>query len=114
MSRGIDEYSGERVEYVAERRGRRFSAIVKAQIVTKSRDHRTDRVARQPAGRSLAHYDVLIENVSLVGNYRVPVRLGSSRTSSYDELVAPAQEAGGAAQATSRARPRSRPGRGTR
>ena len=81
----IDEYGGERVEYVAERVDG-DSAIVKAQIVTKSGTTvPIESRVNQRGGRWLI-YDVLIENVSLVGNYRSQFdRI--IRTSSYDELV---------------------------
>ena len=81
----IDEYGGERVEYVAERVDG-DSAIVKAQIVTKSGTTvPIESRVNQRGGRWLI-YDVLIENVSLVGNYRSQFdRI--IRTSSYDDLV---------------------------
>jgi phospholipid transport system substrate-binding protein len=81
----IDEYGGERLEYVAERVDG-DSAIVKAQIVTKSGTTvPIESRVNQRGGRWLI-YDVLIENVSLVGNYRSQFdRI--IRTSSYDELV---------------------------
>lgn len=81
----IDEYGGERVEYVGERVDG-DSAIVKAQIVTKSGTTvPIESRVNQRGGRWLI-YDVLIENVSLVGNYRSQFdRI--IRTSSYDELV---------------------------
>ena len=81
----IDEYGGERVEYVAERVDG-DSAIVKAQIVTKSGTTvPIESRVNQRGGRWLI-YDILIENVSLVGNYRSQFdRI--IRTSSYDELV---------------------------
>lgn len=81
----IDEYGGERVEYVGERVDG-DSAIVRAQIVTKSGTTvPVESRVNQRGGRWLI-YDVLIENVSLVGNYRSQFdRI--IRTSSYDELV---------------------------
>ena len=81
----IDEYGGERLEYVAERVDG-DSAIVRAQIVTKSGlAVPIESRVNQRGGRWLI-YDVIIENVSLVGNYRSQFdRI--IRTSSYDELV---------------------------
>jgi phospholipid transport system substrate-binding protein len=81
----IDEYGGERVEYVGERVDG-DTAIVKAQIVTKSGTTvPIESRVNQRGGRWLI-YDVLIENISLVGSYRSQFdRI--IRTSSYDELV---------------------------
>ena len=81
----IDEYGGERVEYLAERVDG-DSAVVKAQIVTRSGlAVPVESRVNQRGGRWLI-YDVIIENVSLVGNYRSQFdRI--IRTSSYDELV---------------------------
>ena len=81
----IDEYGGERLEYLAERVDG-DAAVVKAQIVTRSgltvpvqsRVHRRD-------GRWRI-YDVVIGNASLVGNYRSQFDQ-IIRTSSYDELI---------------------------
>jgi phospholipid transport system substrate-binding protein len=81
----IDEYGGERLECMAERVDG-DSAIVRAQIVTKSGlAVPVESRVNQRGGRWLI-YDVIIENVSLVGNYRSQFdRI--IRTSSYDELV---------------------------
>lgn len=81
----IDEYGGERIEYVAERIDG-DAAVVRAQIVTKAGTAVPveSRLART-GGRWLM-YDVLIENVSLVANYRSQFdRI--IRTASYEELV---------------------------
>jgi phospholipid transport system substrate-binding protein len=88
----IDEYGGERVEYVAERIDG-DSAVVRAQIVTKAGTAVPveSRLARK-AGRWLI-YDILIENVSLVGNYRAQFDR-VIRTSSYEELVKRLKERG--------------------
>jgi phospholipid transport system substrate-binding protein len=81
----IEEYGGERVEYLSERVDGDTS-VVRAQIVT--RDGKTVPVEGrllQKNGRWYV-YDILIENVSLVANYRSQFdRI--IRTSSYDELV---------------------------
>ena len=81
----IDEYGGERLEYVGERVDG-DSAIVRAQIVTKlGTTVPIESRVNQRGGRWLI-YDVLIENVSLVGNYRSQLDR-MIRTTSYDELV---------------------------
>jgi phospholipid transport system substrate-binding protein len=72
----IDEYGGERVEYVAK-----AGTAVPVE----------SRLARK-AGRWLI-YDILIENVSLVGNYRAQFDR-VIRTSSYEELVKRLKERG--------------------
>jgi phospholipid transport system substrate-binding protein len=81
----IDFYGGERVRYVAETIDD-DRAVVRAMIVTK-------KGAEVPVdGHLLRHgdrwlmYDVLVEHVSLVGNYRAQFDQ-IIRTSSYDELV---------------------------
>jgi phospholipid transport system substrate-binding protein len=81
----IDEYGGERLEYLGERVDG-DSAVVRAQLVTKlGLAVPLESRVNQRAGRWLI-YDVLIENVSLVGNYRSQFdRI--IRTTSYDELV---------------------------
>jgi phospholipid transport system substrate-binding protein len=81
----IDEYGGERLEYVGERVDG-DSAIVKAQIVTKSGTAVPLESRLNQRGGKWLIYDVLIENVSLIGNYRSQFdRI--IRTSSYDDLV---------------------------
>jgi phospholipid transport system substrate-binding protein len=81
----IDEYGGERLEYISEKVDG-DAAIVRAQIVTKSgASVPVESRLNQRGGRWLV-YDVLIENVSLVGNYRSQFdRI--IRTSSFDDLV---------------------------
>jgi len=81
----LDEYGGERVRYVGEQIDG-DSATVRARIVSR-------RGAEVPVesrlllrGERWLIYDVLIENVSLVANYRSQFdRI--IRTASYDELV---------------------------
>ena len=81
----IDEYGGERLEYISEKVDG-DAAVVRAQIVTKSgASVPVESRLNQRGGRWLV-YDVLIENVSLVGNYRSQFdRI--IRTSSFDDLV---------------------------
>lgn len=81
----IDEYGGEKLEYTSERIDG-DSAIVRANIVTKSGSTvPVESRLNLKSGRWLV-YDVLIENVSLVGSYRSQFdRI--IRTSSYEELM---------------------------
>jgi phospholipid transport system substrate-binding protein len=81
----IDEYGGEKLEYTSERVDG-DSAIVRANIVTKSGSTvPVESRLNLKSGRWLV-YDVLIENVSLVGSYRSQFdRI--IRTSSYEDLV---------------------------
>lgn len=81
----IDEYGGEKLEYTSERVDG-DSAIVRANIVTKSGSTvPVESRLNLKSGRWLV-YDVLIENVSLVGSYRSQFdRI--IRTSSYEELM---------------------------
>jgi phospholipid transport system substrate-binding protein len=81
----IDFYGGEKVRYVSETIDDDH-AVVRAKVITR-------KGAEVPVeGRMLHHgdrwlmYDVLVENVSLVGNYRAQFDQ-IIRTSSYDELA---------------------------
>jgi len=81
----IDLYGGEQVRYVAESiDGDR--AIVRAKIITKKgTEVPIDARMLHRAGRWLI-YDIAVENISLINNYRVQFdRI--IRTSSYEELV---------------------------
>ena len=81
----IDEYGGERLEYIGERVDG-DSAIVRAQLLTKAGTAVPLESRLNQRGGKWLVYDVLIENVSLIGNYRSQFdRI--IRTSSYDELV---------------------------
>jgi phospholipid transport system substrate-binding protein len=81
----IDEYGGERLEYLTERVDG-DSATVKAQIVTKAGTAVPVESRLNNRNGKWLVYDILIENVSLVGNYRSQFdRI--IRTSSYDDLV---------------------------
>jgi phospholipid transport system substrate-binding protein len=81
----LDEYGGERIRYVGESVDGEL-ATVRARIVTKAGAEVPveSRVVRR--GERWLIYDVLIENVSLIANYRSQFdRI--IRTSSYEELV---------------------------
>jgi phospholipid transport system substrate-binding protein len=101
----IDFYGGERVRYLAETIDGDH-AVVRAVIVTK-------KGAEVPVeGHLLRHgdqwlmYDVLVEHVSLVGNYRAQFDQ-IIRTSSYDELVRRLRDKG--ADMATQTAPRPRP-----
>lgn len=81
----IDEYGGERVRYVSEQvDGDR--AVVRAVIVTRRGTEVPVESRLLRRGDRWYAYDVLIESVSLVANYRSQFdRI--IRTSSYEELV---------------------------
>ena len=81
----IDEYGGERVQYVGERIDG-DAATVRAQIVTKAGTTVPVESRLTLKGGQWLVYDILIENVSLVGNYRSQFDR-VIRTSSYEELV---------------------------
>ena len=81
----IDEYGGERIRYVSERVDG-DSATVRAMIVTRQGTEVPVESRLLQKGDRWLIYDVLVENVSLVGNYRSQFdRI--IRTASYDELV---------------------------
>jgi phospholipid transport system substrate-binding protein len=81
----IDEYGGERIRYASERVDG-DSATVRAMIVTRQGTEVPVESRLLQKGDRWLIYDVLVENVSLVGNYRSQFdRI--IRTASYDELV---------------------------
>jgi phospholipid transport system substrate-binding protein len=81
----IDEYGGERIQYTGERIDGE-SAVVRAQILTKAGTTVPVESRLILKNGHWLIYDILIENVSLVANYRSQFdRI--IRTSSYDDLV---------------------------
>jgi phospholipid transport system substrate-binding protein len=81
----MDEYGGERIRYVGESIDGTF-ASVKARIVTRTGTEVSVESRMNLRGDRWLIYDVLIENVSLVANYRSQFdRI--IRSSSYEELV---------------------------
>jgi phospholipid transport system substrate-binding protein len=81
----MDEYGGERIRYLGESIDGSF-ASVKARIVTRTGTEVAVESRMNLRGDRWLIYDILIENVSLVGNYRSQFdRI--IRSSSYEELV---------------------------
>jgi phospholipid transport system substrate-binding protein len=81
----IDEYGGERVRYVGEQTDG-DSAIVRARIVTRNGTEVPVESRMLHKGDRWLIYDVVVENVSLIANYRSQFdRI--IRSSSYEELV---------------------------
>jgi phospholipid transport system substrate-binding protein len=81
----IDEYGGERIRYVAEKIDG-DNAVVQTRVMTKSGAEAPVDARMLRRGDRWYIYDVLIENVSLISNYRSQFdRI--IRTSSYNELV---------------------------
>jgi phospholipid transport system substrate-binding protein len=81
----IDFYGGERLQYTGESiEGDK--AIVRAKVVTKQGTEVPVEARLQQRGDRWLMYDVLIENISLVGNYRAQFDQ-IIRTSSYQDLV---------------------------
>src|SRR5215472_8130709 len=81
----MDEYGGERIRYLGESVDGSF-ASVKARIVTRTGTEVAVESRMNLRGDRSLIYDVLIENVSLVANYRSQFdRI--IRSSSYEELV---------------------------
>jgi phospholipid transport system substrate-binding protein len=81
----LDEYGGERIRYVGESIDGEL-ATVRARIVTRAGIEVPVESRMVRRGERWLIYDVLIENVSLVANYRSQFdRI--VRTSSYEELV---------------------------
>jgi len=81
----MDEYGGERIRYVGELLDGDL-AVVRARIVTRTGTEVPVESRMVLRGERWLIYDVLIENVSLVANYRSQFdRI--VRTNSYEELV---------------------------
>ena len=81
----LDEYGGERIRYVGESIDGEL-ATVRARIVTRAGIEVPVESRMVRRGERWLIYDVLIENVSLVANYRAQFdRI--VRSSSYEELV---------------------------
>jgi phospholipid transport system substrate-binding protein len=81
----MDEYGGERIKYLGESIDGRL-ASVRARIVTKTGTEVSVESRMNLRGDRWLIYDILIENVSLVGNYRSQFdRI--VRSTSYEELV---------------------------
>ena len=81
----MDEYGGERIKYLGESIDGRL-ASVRARIVTKTGTEVPVESRMNLRGDRWLIYDILIENVSLVGNYRSQFdRI--VRSTSYEELV---------------------------
>jgi phospholipid transport system substrate-binding protein len=81
----IDQYGGERIRYVSEAIDG-DNAIVRARVVTKKGTEVPVESRMLRRGERWLIYDVLIENVSLIANYRAQFdRI--VRTSSFEELV---------------------------
>ena len=81
----MDEYGGERIHYIGETIDGNF-ASVRARIVTRTGTEVAVESRMNLRGDRWLIYDILIENVSLVANYRSQFdRI--VRSSSYEELV---------------------------
>jgi phospholipid transport system substrate-binding protein len=81
----MDEYGGERIRYLSESIEGSL-ASVRARIVTRNGNEVAVESRMNLRGDRWLIYDILIENVSLVANYRSQFdRI--VRSSSYDELV---------------------------
>jgi len=81
----MDEYGGERIKYLSESIDGKL-ASVRARIMTRTGTEVSVESRMSLRGDRWLIYDILIENVSLVANYRSQFdRI--IRTSSYEELV---------------------------
>ena len=81
----IDQYGGERIQYVSERVDGDI-AMVRARVVTKNGTEVPVESRMLRRGERWLIYDVLIENVSLIGNYRAQFDK-IVRTTSFEELL---------------------------
>ena len=81
----IDLYGGERLQYTGETLDGEF-AVVRAKVVTKQRVEVPVEARMHRRGDRWLIYDISIENVSLIGNYRSQFdRI--IRSASFDELL---------------------------
>jgi len=81
----IDEYGGERIRYAGEKIDG-DTAVVQTRVVSKKGVETPVDARMLKRGDRWYIYDVLIENISLIGNYRAQFDK-IIRTSSYGELV---------------------------
>lgn len=81
----LEQYSGEKVQYAGELMDGK-QATVRTKVMLKSGNEAPIDYRLSREGDRWRIYDVLIENVSLVSNYRTQFD-GIIRSSSYDELV---------------------------
>src|SRR2546430_6364206 len=86
----MDEYGGERIKYLSEAIDGKL-ASVRARILTRTGTEVSVESRMNLRGDRWLIYDILIENVSLVANYRSQFdRI--VRSSSYEELVRRSEE----------------------
>ena len=81
----IDEYGGERIRYVGEKIDG-DTAVVQSRVLKKKGSEAPVEARMLKRGDKWYIYDVMIENVSLISNYRAQFDK-IIRTSSYAELV---------------------------
>ncbi|HEY3347623.1 MAG TPA: ABC transporter substrate-binding protein [Nitrospirota bacterium] len=81
----IESYSDEKIVYSAEKVDGDF-AVVPSKFITKRNEEITADYKLMQKGGTWFVYDMVIENVSLVNNYRIQFNK-IIRTSSYEELV---------------------------
>jgi phospholipid transport system substrate-binding protein len=81
----IDLYGGEKIRYTSEKIDG-DSAIVRAQVLTRKGAEIPVEARMQKRGDRWLMYDILLENISLVGNYRAQFDQ-IVRTASFGELV---------------------------
>lgn len=81
----IDEYGGERIRYTGEKIDG-DNAVVQTRVVAKNGTEAPVEARMLKRGDRWYIYDVLIENISLIANYRAQFDK-IIRTSSYNELV---------------------------
>lgn len=82
----IDLYGGERIKFTTEQMDGADRAVVRGKVVTKRGAEVPVEARMNKRGDKWLMYDVLLENISLVGNYRAQFDQ-IIRTSSYGELV---------------------------
>jgi phospholipid transport system substrate-binding protein len=86
----IESYNGEKVRYVGERQDGDFAEVA-TRIVNKNQEEFAVNYRLQQSGGEWKVYDVVIENISLVNNYRSQFNRILAR-SSFQELLAAMNE----------------------
>jgi phospholipid transport system substrate-binding protein len=82
----IDQYGGERIKFTSEQMDGADRAVVRGKVITKRGTEVPVEARMNKRGEKWLMYDVLLENISLVGNYRAQFDQ-IIRTASYGELV---------------------------
>jgi phospholipid transport system substrate-binding protein len=87
----IESYKGEKIQYLNERQDSNFAQVDTRILDSKGQEYSVNYRLHQSGSEGWKVYDVVVENISLVNNYRSQFNrvLGKS---SYEELIAAMKE----------------------